>query len=557
MSHLVRYAILSTCLAICLAGTAAFAQNSGVTLPSQVEPRQSPREIPIPQADLELTIPAQPRAPERRAVDELRFPVRQIVIEGGTVYPPDMLAQDYGALIGDTVGLSSIVEAAEKIEARYRADGYVLTRAFVPPQRVGDGMFRIQIVEGYLGRIVFDGGSEPVRERIRAYMRRAFDGRPVNVKWIERGLLLAGDLSGVLAAGTLAPGDAPGASDLSVRIVEKPVSAGVTLGNRGSKFQGPWSLSADASYSGLLGLTEQLGVTLTTVPNDTREMRQVALRYAQPIGGDGLTFGWDTNYSWGWPGHTLKSLRVNTVAWRGGPRLSYPVLRSRRENLTLDSSLFFANTRTLVGDTLQTNEQYTAGDFRVTYTQVGFLQGATVASVGYTRGLGLGSTEKGNAFLSRTDADPHFGKWTAELRRIQILPENFSVQWVGSGQVTSSALFAGEEFALGGARFGRGYDPSELTGRNAFGQGIDVRYGDLAGDGWQPYIFYDSGWAWNRRTGGASHTQFLSSTGVGVRVQPDSWLTGGLEFAKPLTRAPGQAEGERPWRVLMDVSARF
>ncbi|MCA3266990.1 MAG: hypothetical protein ING19_13080, partial [Azospirillum sp.] len=73
-----------------------------------------------------MTIPAQPRAPERRAVDELRFPVQAIVVEGGTVYPPDVLAEDYGALIGQTVGLSAIVEAAERIEARYRADGFVL-----------------------------------------------------------------------------------------------------------------------------------------------------------------------------------------------------------------------------------------------------------------------------------------------------------------------------------------------------------------------------------------------------------------------------------------------
>lgn len=557
MSHAVRQAILLACLAAITAGTTAYAQNSGVAIPPAAEPRLGPREIPVPQADLELTIPAQPRAPERRAVDELRFPVVRIVVDGGTVYPAEVLAQDYGALIGDTVGLSSIVEAAEKIEARYRADGYVLTRAFVPPQRVGDGTFRIQIVEGFLGRIVFDGGSEPVRERITAYMRRAFDGRPVNVKWIERGLLLAGDLSGVLAAGTLAPGDTPGASDLNVKIVEKPVAGGVTLGNRGSKFQGPWSLTGDATFSGLLGLTEQIGVTLTTVPNDTREMRQAALRYTQPLGGDGLTLGWDTTYSWGWPGHTLKSLRVNTVAWRAGPRISYPLIRSRRENLTLDSSLFFATTRTLVGATLQTNEQYTAGDVRATYTQVGFLQGATVMSLGYTRGLGIASTDEGNSLLSRSGANPNFGKWTAELRRIQILPEKFSLQWVGSGQATSSVLFAGEEFALGGSRFGRGYDPSELTGRNAFGQGVDLRYGDLAGDGWQPYVFYDAGWAWNRRTGGASQTQFLSSAGLGVRVQPDSWISGGLEFAKPLTRAPGQAEGEHPWRVLMDVSARF
>jgi hemolysin activation/secretion protein len=544
------------CLVFGLAATPLLAQNLA-PIPTPAEPRLGPRAIPVPPADLELTIPAQPRAPERRAVDELRFEVRAIVVEGGTVYPAETLAEDYGALIGQTVGLSAVVEAAERIEARYRADGFVLTRAFVPPQRVGDGTFRIQIVEGYLGRITFDGGSEAVRERIRAYLRRAFDGRPVNVKWIERGLLLAGDLSGVSAAGTLQPGDQPGASDIAVRIEEKPLAASVTLNNRGSKFQGPWSLAGDVSYSNLLGLTEQVALTLTTVPHDTRELRQASARYTQAVGGDGLTLGWDTSYTWAWPGHTLRALRVNTVAWRTGPRLSYPMIRSRRENLTLESSVYFATTRTLLGADLQTNEQYSAADARATYTHIGFLQGATILSLGHVRGLDLATTQEGNRFLSRTDATPHFRKWTAEFRRIQVLPESFSLQWVVSAQHATTPLFAGEEFSLGGSRFGRGYDPSEITGRRGLGQGADLRYGDLAADGWQPYVFYDAGWAWSRRTGRASSTQFLSSAGAGVRIQPDTWFTAGLELAQPLTRAPGQAEGRKPLRLLMDFSARF
>lgn len=556
MSHGFPYALVLACLVLGLAVGTARAQNP-TQLPTPAEPRLGPRPIPVPQADLELTIPAQPRAPERRAVDELRFPVQAIVVEGGTVYAPDVLAEDYGALIGQTVGLSAIVEAAERIEARYRADGFVLSRAFVPPQRVGDGTFRIQIVEGYLGRIVFDGGEESVRARIRAYLRRAFDGRPVNVKWIERGLLLAGDLAGVTAAGTLQPGDAPGASDISVRIEEKPVSAGVTLANRGSKFQGPWSLAGDVSYSNLLGLTEQVAVTLTTVPHDTREMRQASLRYTQAVGGDGLSLGWDTSYTWGWPGHTLRSLRVNTVAWRTGPRVSYPLIRSRRENLMLESSVYFSTTRSLVGADLQTNEQYSAADARATYTHIGFLQGATIVSLAHTRGLDIATTDERNRFLSRIDATPDFRKWTAELRRIQVLPEDFSLQWVVSGQYAPTPLFSGEEFSLGGSRFGRGYDPSELTGRNGLGQGIDLRYGDLGSWGWQPYLFYDSGWAWARRTGGASSTQFLSSAGIGARFQPEPWFSGGIEIAQPLTRAPGQAEGRKPTRLLVDFSARF
>jgi hypothetical protein len=42
-----------------------------------------------------------------------------------------------------------------------------------------------------------------------------------------------------------------------------------------------------------------------------------------------------------------------------------------------------------------------------------------------------------------------------------------------------------------------------------------------------------------------------------VRFQPDTWFTAGFELAQPLTRAPGQAEGRKPLRLLVDFAARF
>jgi hemolysin activation/secretion protein len=545
-------------LMLLLAAVPAHAQT--LVLPPAAEPRLPQRPIPVPEVDLELSIPAQPRAPDRRSVDELRFAISSIVVEGSTVYSADELALFTAPLIGQTLGLSAIASAAEAIEARYRADGYVLSRAFVPPQRVGDGTFRIQVVEGFLSQIEFDGGSDAARDRIRSYLRRAFEGRPANVKAIERGLLLAGDLAGVNAAGTLAPGQEPGSSNLLVRIDEKRVQASMTLSNRASKFQGPVTVYGETSFNGLLDMNEQVTLGASTVPSQqsSRELRSGVFRYSQPIGDDGLVFGWDTTYSWGWPGHTLKSLQVNTTAWRLGPRLSYPVIRSRRVNLVFDTSAYVSRSATYVrGDPL-TRDRYLASDARVTFSHLGFLQGATVVSAGIVKGLiGLGTHAAGDIPNSRADAQPGFLKYTGEIRRIQLLSDDFSAQWTLAGQLTRSKLYSGEEFSLGGGRFGRGYDPSEITGLNGAGSALDVRYGDLGTMGWQPYVFYDYGWAWARRTGAASSTQTLSSAGLGVKFAPENWLSASFELAQPLTRAPALTENQKPLRIYFDVSMRF
>jgi hemolysin activation/secretion protein len=541
-----------------LCATPAYAQT--VVLPPSAEPRLPGRPIPVPEADLDITIPAQPRSSEPRAVDELRFAIRQIAIDGATVYSQAELSAITAPLIGQTLGLSAITGAAEAIENRYRADGYVLTRVFVPPQRVGDGMFRIQVVEGYLADIQFDGGSPSTRARIEAYLRRAFEGRPANLRAIERGLLLAGDLSGVTAAGTLAPGSAPGSSNLVVRIDEKPMQASATLSNRASKYQGPVTVYAETSFNNLMGENEQITLGASTIPSiqSSREMRQGVFRYAMPLGGDGMTAGFDATYTNGWPAHTLKALRVNTTALRMGPRVSYPIIRSRRENLVVDSSAFVSRTETYVRDEPLTRDRYLAADARITWTQLGFLQGATVVSAGIVQGLiGWDTHNNGEIPNTRAEAQKGFTKYTGEIRRIQLLTDDFSAQWTLAGQASRNTLYSGEEFSLGGGRFGRGYDPSEITGINGAGSALDLRYGDLATSGWQPYAFYDYGWVWAKRTGGASRTQSLASTGVGVRWAPESWLTSSFELAQPLTRAPALAEGRRPLHLYFDISMRF
>ena len=537
-----------------------------LVIPPSAEPRLPGAPIRVPEVDLDLTIPAQPRAPDRRAVDEFRFSIERIAVEGSTAYDAQTLARFTQPLLGQTGGLSEISAAAEAIEDRYRADGYVLTRVFVPPQRVGDGTFRIQVVEGYLDDIVFDGGSPSVQARIAAYLRRAIEGRPTKLRDLERGLLLAGDLAGVDAAGTLAPGQAPGSSNLSIRIRERPLQASATVANRASKFQGPVTIANEVSFNGLLDQTEQITLGFTTIPSyrDSRELRQGSFRYTQPLLDDGLTVGWDTAYSTGWLGHTLRATAVHTEALRYGPRASYPIVRSRRENLSIDVSAYVSRTFTFatVSDTyqVQADEKYLAYDVRSTYTHVGFLQGATILTGGMTRGFSaLDATEGRAAGLSRNDAQANFTKFSGEVRRIQILPEDFSLQWVGAGQFSKSRLYANEEFSLGGARFGRGYDPSEITGRQALAMSADLRYGDLNAMGWQPYVFYDHGRVWSGTgiRGSLSQWQTLTSAGVGARFAPLSWLSAGLEAAQPMTRAPALAEGRKPTRYYFDVTARF
>src|SRR5205823_1586137 len=79
----------------------------------------------------------------------------RVVILGSTVYRPGEFDPLYAEFVGHQVTLATVYEIAARVTAKYGADGYVLSRAVVPPQELSPGgaTVRIQVVEGYVDRV--------------------------------------------------------------------------------------------------------------------------------------------------------------------------------------------------------------------------------------------------------------------------------------------------------------------------------------------------------------------------------------------------------------------
>lgn len=548
------------CLALSLAATAPSVAQVRPTIPGAVEPgRQIERLQPpaaVPQADLEFSIPTPRRTTEPQASDDLKFTIQDVVIEGNTLFDKAALAPLIAPVLGREITVRDLTAVADAIEAKYRADGYVLTRAIVPPQRVGNGAFRIRVIEGFIKAIVVEGASPSTKARIVSMLEPLID-RPAQLGIMERGLLLAGDLPGVSATGMLRPGDETGAAELVVTVQEKAVDLSAGANNRGSRFAGRNLLSADAAISNTFGLNEQLAVS-ASFSSDFDEQRYGGLRWTEPLGRDGLTLTATGSYSVGEPGLSLRSFDTKTRSIATGAHLAYPVIRERRRNLVIDVG---ANWQENVVDLLGarfTRDAYPSIELRAVYSEAGtLLRGATAISLGVMRGFDtLGATSAGRADLSRNDGRPDFTKFTGDIRRIQPLIDDVSASLTMLGQYSLDGLFGSEEFGVGGARIGRGYDPSEITGDHGVGASFELRYGDAIQPwSYQPYGFYDFGSIWNRS--GSNPQVSLASAGGGVRVALPYGLSGALEVARQLTHAPFTGAREMETRFLFDVSARF
>lgn len=537
-----------------------------VTVPGAVQPgheRQLPQPSAAPSVDFSIVAPQ--RSPVPRDVDQIHFKLRGIRIEGAVTIPADTFRPLYENLVGRDITLSDILAIADGIEKEYRDRGYLLIRAYVPPQHVSDGIFTIRVVEGFVSNVTVDGGPAATQDLIRDYLEPLRNERPLRLPTIERGMLLANDVPGVSASGVLRPSpDVPGASELLVSVDEPEVSGGLSTDNRGSHFTGIWSVTGTAEYNSIFG-ADALDATLTDSPH-AEEQVGGQVRYRTAIGSDGLIGSLIGAASHGSPGSYLSSIfNLKTDSWAVGPRLTYPLIRSRADSLSIDAG-FTVQDATLNGFGINSHDKWRVLDVALTYSGNGVLGGSVESTVDVAQGLSiLGATPDNSPQISQ-GGKTDFTKITGLARyTAQISDSPFGIALTGQGQYALRPLITGEQILFGGTQIGRGYDPGAITGDSGAGGSFELRYNthvpELSIQGLQPYAFFDAAETWYRHRpaalGGSLSGFSIASAGAGLRFWFPYNIYWDVEVARTLKAVPGSDNGSTTTKFLTDLTISF
>jgi len=512
----------------------------------------------LPQTPFDFTIEAPSRTQVPRSVEELRFHLSDIQIEGAETLPAESFRPLYASLIDHEVQVTDIIDVADAIERAYRAKGYVLAHAFVPAQRVRNGVFTIEVIEGYVASIAVEGGDTATQDRIRSFLAPVLASRPLTLATVERALLLANDLPGVTVAGILRPSpNVTGASELAATITETRFTGGAAVDNRGSSFSGFWTLSGDLEANGLATVGDQLAVSYATSP-DALEKTSGQARYRRPLGNNGMTATFNVTVTHGEPGSTLQQANLVTDSYAVGPRLSYPILRSRDASVQLEGGFTVQNAH-VRGLVAPSHDQWRVLDVAASYSGTA-LGGVWSASLDAAEGLGIaGATPDGSPGASLM-GDAEFTKLSANFHHTRTLVGPLSLAVSGQGQYAFAPLLAGEQIAFGGTQIGRGYDPAAVTGDRGAGGSIELRWDEhvpsLRLETVEPYLYYDTGKVWNVRPGTGT-TQSFNSAGLGIRVVLPFNITGDIELSRTLRAVPGSDGGRKATKILGDAAIRF
>lgn len=452
------------------------------------------------------------------------------------------------------IALDELKDVVNAIVTELRRRGYIFASARIPPQSVDSGRLTIAVDEGRIDGVTIDGYDQAFVRRI---LDRLANGQPVTRARLERQLLLANDGTGIYV-GRSSYEMSAGQALLNVKVERDPVVAQVTVDNWGSQFVGPVRARAAVRFGGVFDGMDALAVSLSTVPLSPREYGYGRVGYTRRLNTNGLEASVSASVGETRPGASLRARETAGSSRSVSSGVSQAILRRRSGSLWADLGL-------TVRSSSQDQFGLTVRDDRFTNLTADLYGSAAVGDarvrgrVTVTKGVGLfDATRQGDPLASRSDGDARFTTlFAASSVTVPVMPR-VEVQLAGEGQLASRPLLSSEEFGVGGANIGRGYDYSERLGDEGVAGLAQVRYALPDPFGWVDELslstFVDGGVT--RDKGVRRFDGSIASAGFGVGLDLDEGFAGELSVGFPLT-GPRDASGDGSPRLGFTFGKRF
>jgi len=551
LSHL-AVAVVSAFLLAAQVQAAPLGQlNPGrVEMPDKAGVRTSPTEMP---GTLELpdsVVTPQPEPQELQAFPSARFPVSKVTLVGASSYPPGTFDALLKRLEGHSVNLAEVHAVADTITTRYRQAGFLLAKTIVPAQRLEGGNLVLQVFEGKVNQVTFTGPSNKALERYADNIRQE---TPPTSKTLERNLLLMNDVSGNDSRGTLQASPVESGTDLLVENALRKYEGFFGFDNRDSRYFGPWQVYGGVGVNDLTGHGDHLGVRAGK-SIEGNKMTFFEGQYELPVGSKGDVVSFLAQHN---DGHadTYSFLNANSSGDTFAVRITRPWIRQRDETFKTSAAFTYYNGTSEYLDDKDlppsSEDRIRALRLGASYDWFDAYGGKNLVKGEISKGLAImGASSESRLNPSREDGQTDFTKLQVDAQRLQDLSrlmDGLNLYIAATAQTSfGQPLLSPEQFGVGGSEFGRGYDPSEITGDSGFAVKTELQYNrihsfkDYAVPT-QYYAFWDFGKVWSEDPSWVS-TESLSSTGIGahLNVFKDTYVS--PEIAFPLTRSVSAKE---------------
>lgn len=478
-----------------------------------------------------------------------RLFVRAFRITGNTVLPEEVVRSIVAPYAGRSITNQDLEALRDALTHAYLEAGYATSGAWVPSQRVEDGVLEIRMHEGTLGRLTVEveGRLRPVWADRR--LQPALQG-PLNLHRIEERLqILYQDPLVIAVDAELVPGEQRGTADLQLQLREAPLlGVALQLDNHEPPTVGEATAGVQVSLRDATGFGD-LGVLGY---RRSYGFQDLVLDWRVPLPGREEQVGLFAQYGTSRVvEEPFSDLDIESRSFTAGIGLSVPLQRSLRSDLRMFSRLEWRRTRTyLLGSAFSFVAGPEDGVSTVTVLRLGpewtYRDRHQVLAARSTLSLGLDlfdATVHGGSI-----PDGRFVSWLTQLQWLRRLPwplRHTEVLVRADAQLSDDPLLGLEQFAIGGWSSVRGFREDLLVRDGAVVGSIEIRLPVLRRADETPRLelapFVDAGHGWNRGRP-ALGPSTLTSVGIGARLALGSRARLEVYWAKGFQSVPSSED---------------
>lgn len=498
-------------------------------------------------------VQAATRTPGGAALDT-RFDVLEYVVVGNTTLDVESIERAVMPFLGPQRTMTDVEGARAALEATYQQRGFLSVAVDVPQQQVVDGVVRLEVVEGRVGRLRVRGARWYSLGAIIEAVPAAAEGTVPQFADVEQQLAAVNRGEFLSVTPSLKPGRTPGTLDIDLSVEDRsPIVATAELNNYRAASTEPLRLLLGLRHVDLWGRRHAGSLGLIVSPQNLDQVRVLTASYAWPLGGpDDPTM---SVYALDSDSDTPTAIGGTTV-FGGQTVVGLRRVAPLRPRLGVFHSWTAGiDWKRLVQQDFPTLQYM---PIQLAYSAVRPTRAATTqldASLNLSfRGLGsddeafrarryLGSASYASLRLDASHEGRVGGDWSLRLRL--------------AGQYAQQPLVPAEQYALGGASTVRGYLESSAFGDRGLLASVELR-----GPNQKPFdsspltaqwvAFYDLGQLSIVDPLPEQLSRFgLAGAGVGVRIRHGRQLASSIEIARALRPLPTQDDS---WRAYVRLA---
>ncbi len=504
-----------------------------------------PNPLPPPEELLQppATTPPTPEQPPSGEIPQ-NVKVKKFTVTGSTVFSEEDFARITKPYTNRPITLVELFQVRSAITNLYVNNGYITSGAYIPPQKLQDGVVEIRVVEGGLEEIKVTGNRRLNSNYVRSRLAIATK-KPLNRDRLLEALQLL-QLNPLIEnlSAELSAGSSPAQSLLEVQVREADTfNTQVVLDNGRSPAVGSFRRQIQVSEANLLGW----GDSISAIYTNTDGSDAFDFNYTLPINPYNGTLA----FNYGTSDNSIIERPFNEIDIQSNSRyyeltLRQPVVQTPTQELALG----------VIASRRESEATFIDGEFpfpgsgadeegRTRVSAVRFFQewisrnSQQVFALRSQFSVGLDAL---NATTNPNPPDSRFIAWRGQVQWVRLLGPDTVLLLRGDVQFADRPLVPFEQFSIGGIESVRGYRQDALFTDNGIFASAEVRIPIVRfseGDSFlQLTPFVDFGNGWNRS--GRSDSQSdpdrntLVSVGLGLRLQLQDRLTARIDWGIPL-----------------------